>query len=167
MLTSTHRQLSDDLLFLPERRSPVASMSTGASNRNISLVGYRAGSHVSGDASAINRLEENSRHYYQRPDATSVRLDSAATTLSGSSAKMAIRKIGGERVRFSSAPASSRRGSISAMSASSGGPTKRPPTTGCRSAARSRRAGSVPGISTSTNTPVGTTTASGSAAAGT
>src|SRR5262249_6299862 len=48
------------------------------------------------------RIEENSRHYFQRPDASIVRLDTTATALSGSAARVDIRKIGGDRIRFAS-----------------------------------------------------------------
>ena len=45
-------------------------------------------------------LQEDSRHYYQRPDATSFALDPTRTSLTGSSARIGISKIGGQRVRF-------------------------------------------------------------------
>ena len=40
-----------------------------------SLTGYLVGSDVRGEPEAITRLQENSRHYFQRPDLTSASLD--------------------------------------------------------------------------------------------
>jgi hypothetical protein len=53
-------------------------------------------------AEAIDQLQENSRHYYQRPDATSFDLDATRTSLSGTAGRFAFSKIGGQRVRFNS-----------------------------------------------------------------
>jgi len=102
ILTSTHRQLSDSLTFLPRNAVTGGADLDWRFRTRYSVTGYWAASEVSGDAAAIDRIAENSRHYFQRPDAGSVRLAPAATSLSGSSARLAIRKIGGERIRFES-----------------------------------------------------------------
>ncbi len=44
-----------------------------------------AGSRVSGSAEAIRRTQESSAHYFQRPDAAHLELDTTATVLSGAS----------------------------------------------------------------------------------
>src|SRR5262249_54494777 len=67
-----------------------------------SLTGYLAGSHVRGTADAIADIQQNSRHYFQRPDATALHLDETATSLDGASGRIGISKIGGRRVRFNS-----------------------------------------------------------------
>jgi hypothetical protein len=45
-------------------------------------------SHVSGDAAAIDRLQRNSAHFMQRPDATEFTLDPTRTSLTGWSASL-------------------------------------------------------------------------------
>ena len=77
-------------------------MSTGASGRNTASTGYWAGSDISGDAAAIDRISGE-----QPPLLSAARRGvgaarSRATSLTGSSARIAIRKIGGERIRFES-----------------------------------------------------------------
>jgi hypothetical protein len=57
---------------------------------------------VRGDAAAIEVVQEDSRHYFQRPDLKSTSLDPTRTSLSGDSAMVGISKIGGEHVRFNS-----------------------------------------------------------------
>jgi hypothetical protein len=102
LFTSTERKLPDDLRFLP------ASAIAGGADFDLrfksrySLTGYWVGSRIHGDAAAIDRVEQNSRHYFQRPGATAFSLDHDATSLAGSAARIGIRKIGGERTRFES-----------------------------------------------------------------
>lgn len=52
-------------------------------DRDWSLAGFFAGSHVRGDPDAITRIQRSSNHYFQRPDATRFSVDSTATSLSG------------------------------------------------------------------------------------
>jgi hypothetical protein len=102
MVTSTHRQLAGGQEFLPRDAITGGADVDWRFKTRYSLAGYWAGSDVRGDSSAIVRIQENSHHYFQRPDAVSVELDPQATSLSGSTARIAIRKIGGERIRFES-----------------------------------------------------------------
>src|SRR5205807_3960224 len=68
--------------------------------------GYAAASSLSGSPEAIADVQQNSRHYYQRPDAAgSVRFDPTRTSLSGTAARMMFSKIGGEHVIFTSTAA--------------------------------------------------------------
>jgi hypothetical protein len=55
----------------------------GAASRNWALWGFFAGSHIRGDSVAMIRVQENSAHYFQRPDADYLEVDSAATSLTG------------------------------------------------------------------------------------
>ena len=55
-----------------------------------------------GNPTAIDTVEENSRHYFQRPDLRSAHLDPTRTSLSGTSGKLSVSKIGGGRVHFNS-----------------------------------------------------------------
>jgi hypothetical protein len=101
MFTATNRQLGT-LTFLP------GSAYTGGLDWDwrfgsyYSLSGNVAGSSVRGDAQAITNIQQNSRHYFQRPDATAFTFDPTRTSLNGTAARIAISKIGGKRVRFNS-----------------------------------------------------------------
>jgi hypothetical protein len=59
------------------------------------ITGWVGGSHVSGDAAAIARLQRAGAHYFQRPDQDHVRLDPARTALSGASASLRLDKNAG------------------------------------------------------------------------
>jgi uncharacterized protein DUF5916/cellulose/xylan binding protein with CBM9 domain len=102
MVTAANRHLTETTTFLPK------SAFTGGVDWDVrfksrySVTGYLAGSSVSGSADAIDGIEENSRHYFQRPDATVLHLDQAATSLAGASGRVGVSKIGGQRVRFNS-----------------------------------------------------------------
>ena len=103
MLTATKRQTRDSLVdVLP------TSAATGGVDWDLrfrtrySLRGYWAVSTVRGDAAAIESLQEDSRHYFQRPDLKTTTLDGTRTSLSGDAAMIAISKIGGEYVHFNS-----------------------------------------------------------------
>ncbi len=56
------------------------------------LTGWGAFSDVHGDAARITALQLSSRHYFQRPDAPQVSLDSTATRLTGYAARVALNK---------------------------------------------------------------------------
>ena len=102
MLTSTNRRLPQSLDFLASRANTAGTDWDVRVNRRYAVTGYFVGSSIHGDASAIERLQENSRHYFQRPDLTSVHLDTTRTSLNGLAGQIAISKIGGEHVRFNS-----------------------------------------------------------------
>ena len=101
MLTATNRQLTD-----PMRSALPSSAYSGGVDWDVriktrfSVTGFLAASRVNGDAGAIGAIEQNSRHYFQRPDAASFALDPAATSLNGGSGRIGISKISGQRVRF-------------------------------------------------------------------
>ena len=101
MLTSTNRRLVDGVSFLPE------DAYTGGVDYDIrlsprySVNGFWAGSRVEGSSDAIERLQRNNVHAFQRPDADHVELDVTRTMLPGHAGSVAVSKIGGERTRFS------------------------------------------------------------------
>ena len=84
--TLMHRNLPDDgsFDFLPS-----AAMSAGVnfehawSNRAWALSGLLAASHVLGSEKALIRLQQSPNHYFQRPDAYRLGVDSAATSMIG------------------------------------------------------------------------------------
>lgn len=64
--------------------------------------GYWAASRIEGSAEAITRLQENTVHSFQRPDADYVEADPTATTMGGHAGSISVGKIAGETIRFSS-----------------------------------------------------------------
>lgn len=68
--------------------------------KNYSLTGFMSGSTVRGSAAAIGIVQQNSRHYFQRPDATSFDLMPDATSLNGAGGRLRFARIGGQNVRF-------------------------------------------------------------------
>lgn len=59
------------------------------------LSGYVGGSHVMGSTASMIRLQRSSAHFYQRPDAPHVRVDSSRTSLSGMTASLSLSKNSG------------------------------------------------------------------------
>jgi hypothetical protein len=106
MLTATNRRLGETAS--PLRQLADSAYSGGVDfdwrlrKNNYAVAGYWAGSTVHGSAEAIERLQENNVHSFQRPDADHVELDPTRTSLDGASGSIAVRKIGGERIRFES-----------------------------------------------------------------
>jgi hypothetical protein len=101
MLTSTNRRLVSDVSFLPE------DAYTGGVDYDIrfsprfNISGFWAGSRVEGSTEAIERLQKNTVHAFQRPDADHVELDPTRDVLSGHAGAISFGKIGGEKTRFS------------------------------------------------------------------
>jgi hypothetical protein len=101
MLTSTNRQLADELKFLPEDAYTGGVDYDLRLSRRFNISGFWAGSRVEGSTDAIARLQKNTVHAFQRPDADHVEFDPAQTALSGHAGSVAFGKIGGEKTRFS------------------------------------------------------------------
>jgi len=86
MVTAMRRDLpaDGDFDFLPgEAYSAGVRFEHQWNDRDWSLTGFLAGSHVVGDPTSITRLQRSSNHYFQRPDATRFAVDSAATSITG------------------------------------------------------------------------------------
>ena len=102
MFTETHRWTSDPTLaFLP----------TNASTAGIDFVQYFAsrawmlearvvGSQVNGDREAIQALQMDPVHYYQRSGASHLGVDPNATTLSGHGGSLVLGTSGSSRLRL-------------------------------------------------------------------
>jgi len=56
------------------------------------ITGWIGASHVTGISTRMIRLQRNSQHYFQRPDASHVRVDSGATSLSGYAGRVLLNK---------------------------------------------------------------------------
>ena len=99
--TNTARRLDGDVGYLP------SAATTGGVNwdwrlgSRYAVTGYWAGSAVRGSAGAIDELQQNAVHYFQRPDAGHLDYDPARTSLSGHAGSIGFQKIGGSKVRFS------------------------------------------------------------------
>ena len=101
MLTSTNRQLNDSVNFLADTAHTGGIDYDWRLGQRFNISGFWAGSRVQGSTEAIERLQTNTVHAYQRPDADHVELDPLATTLSGHAGSISFGKIGGEKTRFS------------------------------------------------------------------
>lgn len=65
-------------------------------NRTWALTGFLAGSHVLGDSTAITRLQRQSNHFFQRPDATRESVDSTASSMTGMEWRLEFAKRRGD-----------------------------------------------------------------------
>ena len=98
MGTHTYRNLDGDesLLFLTDQ-----AFTGGVDFRHRfaedtwDLSGWFAGSHVTGDTLAIQRLQRSSLRYYQRPDADHLEYDPQATSLAGYGGTLNLWKVAG------------------------------------------------------------------------
>jgi hypothetical protein len=102
MATSTNRRLVGGLSFLPEDAYTGGVDYDIRLGRRFNISGFWAGSRVEGSSEAITRLQRNTVHAFQRPDADHVAVDTTATVLSGHAASVSFGKIGGEKTRFNS-----------------------------------------------------------------
>jgi len=100
MSTATNRQTTTGLSFLPSSSYVGGVDFDWRLLRRYSLNGFVQGSRVNGTPESIDDIQEDSRHYYQRPDLTSVSLDPLRTSLGGGAAAIEMSKIGGQHVRF-------------------------------------------------------------------
>ena len=78
-------------------------MSTGGSVPEYAIKGFLAGSSVHGDAAAIDALQRSNVHSFQRPDSEGLAYDPSRLSLNGFGGSASLSKIGGERVRFTTA----------------------------------------------------------------
>ncbi|MCC7033257.1 MAG: carbohydrate binding family 9 domain-containing protein [Acidobacteria bacterium] len=100
MLTSTNRQVTNDVSFLSDNAYAGGVDYDWRLSRAYSISGFWAGSHLRGSPEAIARLQQNAVHSYQRPDSDYTDVDPLATTLSGHAGSVSFGKIAGDRTRF-------------------------------------------------------------------
>lgn len=62
------------------------------SSKSWVLTGWTGVSHISGTEDRITDIQRNSRHYFQRPDATHVNVDSSANSLTGYAGRFYLNK---------------------------------------------------------------------------
>jgi len=100
MTTATNRQITPETSFLAGEAYSGGVDGNWRLGDRFEVRGYWAGSAISGDAEAIERLQTDNRHSFQRPDADHLSLDPTATSLRGHSGLFAFSKIAGETLRF-------------------------------------------------------------------
>jgi len=87
LLTSAHRFFDDPTLKNDVNENSVVCGIDGWTalddKKEYLISGWTTGSYVQGTRQRMLNLQQNSTHYYQRPDAPEVSIDSSATSLSG------------------------------------------------------------------------------------
>ena len=101
MTTATNRQLDADTSFLADNAYTGGvdydwRLSQMLQRHRLS----RRQPHATATPSAITRLQENTVHSFQRPDADYLELDPNATSLDGHAGSVSFGKIAGESTRF-------------------------------------------------------------------
>jgi hypothetical protein len=97
-VSSTHRSNSDDVLrqqFVGDALTLGVEGRHRFANRVYELRGWWLGTRLSGDADAIARVTAEPQHYFQRPDAGSIRITPGATSLSGFSTETRLSRVDG------------------------------------------------------------------------
>jgi hypothetical protein len=97
MVTNTSRQLDDVLKNYLHRTATTGGFDFTQyfDNKNYIFTLNAAFSKVDGTKEALLETQTSSRHYFQRPDATHIHLDSTRTSLSGFGGNMQFGKTGG------------------------------------------------------------------------
>jgi hypothetical protein len=95
MLTAAHRGITDRTLSFMNRSAYSGGLDLKhyLAQKKYEFQFKFAGSQVNGDVSALQRLQQASARYYQRPDATHLGLDSTATQLSGYGGEVKFKKV--------------------------------------------------------------------------
>ncbi len=102
MVTATNRDLGSDGVRATLRESAYAAgidFRHEWANRSWVLRGSFVGSRISGDQRAILRVQRAGNHFFQRPDADHLEVDSAATSMKGYSVGVALGRQAGEHWR--------------------------------------------------------------------
>jgi hypothetical protein len=96
MFTAVNRDLSDSRLsFLRSSAYAGGADLRHRFSRDYVVRGWLVGSRVAGTPAAITALQRSSVHYFQRPDAGYVDVDTLSTSLAGWSGYMALSKVSG------------------------------------------------------------------------
>jgi len=97
MVTSTNRKLTDSRFdYLPSNAYTAAvDLSQFFFDRKYMLDAKLFGSYVNGSKEAITTLQESPAHYFQRPDASHLTLDTSRTSLTGHGGRIHFAKVSG------------------------------------------------------------------------
>ncbi len=102
MVTATHRSLGTDYLKATLRESGYAGgidFRHQWGDRTWALSGSLVGSRVAGDPLSIVAVQRYGNHFFQRPDADHLEVDSTATSMNGYSVGVSLAKQAGEHWR--------------------------------------------------------------------
>jgi len=105
VVTNTSRAMSPELLFVPENAITGGVDADWRLKGKYSLTGFWAASRVAGDVTAIDRLQRNNVHSFQRPDSDTLTYDPTRTSLGGQAGSLSFNKISGQTTRFQSVAA--------------------------------------------------------------
>ena len=102
MVTATNRDLGTDVLRATLRESGYAGgvdFRHEWADRSWALRGSVVGSRVAGDPESLVAVQRYGNHFFQRPDADHLEVDSTATSMSGYSVGVGVAKQAGEHWR--------------------------------------------------------------------
>src|SRR4029079_3240577 len=102
MTTFTNRNLDDPTRFLPGGDYTGGLDADWSFGPKYAIRGFLAGSSVHGEAQAIDELQRNNVHSFQRPDAAGLRYEPTRTSMNGYAGSASVSKIAGQRMIFSS-----------------------------------------------------------------
>ena len=124
MATATNRRLDEATRFLPGQAYTGGVDFDWRLNRKYAIQGFLAGSDVRGDAAAIDELQRNNVHRFQRPDSTTLHYDPTRTSLNGYGGSAGSARSAASASGFSAASGSRVPVSTSTISASCSAPTR-------------------------------------------
>ncbi len=102
MTTLTNRNLDGSTKFLPGEAYTGGLDADWRLGPKYAIRGFLAGSAVHGDPSAIDELQRNNVHSFQRPDSSGLTYDPTRTSMNGYGGSASMSKIAGQRMVFSS-----------------------------------------------------------------
>ena len=100
IFTATNRRITEPHLRFLNKRAYTGGLDFTRfwQNKTLMLDVKTAFSHIAGDPQAILLAQTSSAHYFQRPDAHHVQLDSNRTTLNGHGGAISFGKVGGGHI---------------------------------------------------------------------
>ena len=102
MTTLTTRNRDGSTKFLPGEAYTGGLDADWRFGPKYAIRGFLAGSAVHGDPSAIDELQRNNVHSFQRPDSSGLTYDPTRTSMNGYGGSASVSKIAGARMVFSS-----------------------------------------------------------------
>jgi len=102
MTTFTNRNLDASTRFLPGEAYTGGVDADWRLGSKYAIRGFLAGSTVHGDPTAIDELQRNNVHSFQRPDSDNLTYDPTRTAMNGYGGSASVSKIAGARMVFSS-----------------------------------------------------------------
>ena len=102
MTTFTNRNLDASTKFLPGEAYTGGVDADWRLGPKYAIRGFLAGSTVHGDPTAIDELQRNNVHSFQRPDSDNLTYDPTRTAMNGYGGSASVSKIAGARMVFSS-----------------------------------------------------------------